>query len=384
MPGPEDPRQSEPRAVAARQRIIERDANAIRAECQRAAAGDWQQWQQETAPYRVALKARTEALRKRPCPEDAGPEIQYDALEGLDGFPLFEVGSRSYLNYLYDPSVLDKFRRERQLVAVRNWLRDRGIDLIFVPIPKMTEVYIEHFLSPCPEDGIIAPHVRQTLLELLKEEVEVVDGFALFRPQRDVDSEYLYNTADGHWAPRGMRIMAKEIADRIERYKFGSRARFGLPIVRTVLGPYEFRDIFGNRENYGRDILSPDQAKRAIGAQTTTQAEVRMQDGKRTPADPASPVVVIGHSYAWHFREQLIKELNLLIETRVAPDQTTQSFADFLREPELLAHCRVLVWISTEQHMTRLKPLPAPIAKRLNAGPASPHVTRAATGSPPR
>jgi hypothetical protein len=364
---PEDPRRPEAHAVEARKQIIARDANAILAECQRAAGGDWDKWQRESASYRTALLAKIEALKERPPADEDGPAVRNEPLEGQNGFPLFELGSRFYLDYLYDPAILDRFRRERQVVAARNWLHERGIDLIFVPIPKMTEIYIDKFLDPCPSDGIIAPHVRHTLLELLQEDVEVVDAFTVFRARRDADVEYLYNTADGHWAPRGMRIMAKEIADRIERYNFGKRARYGLPLVRGAPGRYEFRDVFGSYKNYGREVLSPEQAKRAAAVQTTTQVEVRMQDGKRPPPDPASPVVVIGHSFAWNFREQLIKELNLLIETRVAPDQTTESFADFLRQPELLAHCRVLVWITTEQHLSRSKPLPGPVAECLKS-----------------
>jgi hypothetical protein len=365
-PQREDPREPEPRALEARERSIARDAAAIEAECQRAAGGDWDKWQRDTAAYRADLHAKIDALKELPQFRDAIGDIAYEALEGLDSFPLFEIGSRRYLSYLYDPSRLEQFRRDRAVVAVRQWLRDRGIDLIFVPIPKMTDVYIEHFLDPCPKDGIIAPHVRRTLLELLKEDVEVVDGRTLFRSVRDTDSEYLYNASDDHWAPRAMRVMAKEIADRIQRYKFGARARFGLPIVRAFPGPYSIRDIFGATD-YGRQILAPAQAARAARVQTTNHAEVRMLDGTWPGGDPATPVVVIGHSFVWYFREQLIKELNLIVEARAFPDQTTECFADFLRTPEALDHCRVLVWVTTEHHMTRFKPLPGPITDRLKS-----------------
>jgi hypothetical protein len=196
----------------------------------------------------------------------------------------------------------------------------------------------------------------------LDEDVEVVDGLALFRSLRDTDSEYLYNTTDTHWAPRGMRIMAKEIADRIERYKFGARARFAQPIVRTSTGTYVKVDAINTLGGLGGAWrLSPEQRTRAERAQTKTLSEVRMQDGRTPPDDSTSPVLVIGHSYVWYFREQLIKELNLLTCTRIAAGQTTEAFAEFLREPEILNHCRVMVWITTDQHMTHLHPMPAPI-----------------------
>ena len=364
-PAPVDPRQDEPQAVKARTEAIQRTAAVIREECQRAAGGDWEKWQKDTQSYRNDLKAKLAALRDLPPPQD-GP--LYEALEGRDGFPLFEVDSRKMLAYLHDPATLDAFRREQPVVAAHRWFRQQGIDLIFVPVPKMTEIYVEHFLDPCPADGIVAPHVRRTLLELLDAGVEVVDGFPLFRSLRDTDAEYLYNTADTHWAPRATRIMAKEIADRISRYRFGARARFTLPIVRTFLGPYIIRGNIGAFDEFGSSVLiNPEQQERARPVQTTTLTEVRFPDNSLLRDDPESPVLLTGHSYVENFREQLVKELNLLTHTRSFHHQTTEIFVDFLRQPEELAHCRVVVWISTEHHLTQFKPMPQPVLKALDS-----------------
>jgi hypothetical protein len=366
-PRPMDPRQPEPRAVKARASTIRQDAAAIQAECQRAAGGNWDKWQADTATYRAALKARIDALKEIPDSPSVNPAGRYQALEGRDGFPLFEAGAPVHLNYLFDPSLLDGFRRDRLVVAAHRWLLQRGIDLIFVPVPKMTEVYMEHFLEPCPVNGIIAPQVRHTLLELLDEGVEVADGLPLLRSLRDTDTEYLYNVAETHWAPRAMRVMAKEIAGRIERYQFGARARYGLPIVKTSIGPYGIESRSGLVGDRTGSILTPEQAKRGERAQTTNLSEVWMQDGQEPSDDPASPVVLIGNSYGYGFRDQLIKELNLLIHTRISDGGTTEFFGDFLRQPELLSHCRVVVWITTEQHLTLFKPLPEPIMKTLES-----------------
>jgi hypothetical protein len=361
----EDPRQPEPKAVQARRERIQRDAAAIQGECERAAAGDWERWLKETARYRSDLKAKIDGLGDMPTTEK-GP--RYFALEGRDRFPLFEINSRLRINYLHNPALLDAFQREQPVVAADRWLRQRGIDLIFVPVPKMTEVYIEHFLDPCPADGIIAPHMRRTLLELLQKDVEVVDGFPLFRSLKDLDAEYLYNTADTHWAPRGMRIMAKEIADRIQRYKFGTRARFALPLVRVSLGPYDIRGNIGAFDRFGEsDVLTPEQQEIARPVQTTTLGEVRTRANWPLPNDLKSPVLVIGNSFAFDFWQQLVKELNLFVQTRCSADQTTEAFADLLRYPELLEHCRVVVWISTEQHLTIFQPLPKPIREALHS-----------------
>jgi hypothetical protein len=48
-----------------------------------------------------------------------------------------------------------------------------------------------------------------------------------------------------------------------------------------------------------------------------------------------------------------------LIRTNWSSAQTTQAFADFLRDPDLLEGVRVVIWVTTEQHMTHFQPLPA-------------------------
>jgi hypothetical protein len=351
----------DPGAAEARANGIRRDAAALREECQRA-GGDWDAWQRKTAPYRAALRSRIAALKDVP----GGPAGNYyEGLAGLDGFPLFEIDSRQYLNYLIDPVTLDWFRRERPVVAADRWLHRRGIDLIFVAIPKMTEVYIDHFVDPSPPDGVIAPHVRRLLLELLENDVEVVDALALFRPVRDLDSEYLYNAMESHWAPRGMRVVARAVADRVARYQFGARARFAPPVVQARGRPYpkkQFDYIVGGM---GPQVLTPEQRRRALKAQTSNFVEVCTDDGSPPPDNPASPVLLIGNSYAWGFREQLIRELNLLTRNRVGPGQTTDPFADFLRDPEAIEGCRVLVWIATEQDMTHFRAMPEPVQAAL-------------------
>jgi hypothetical protein len=225
-------------------------------------------------------------------------------------------------------------------------------------------------VDPCPPDGVIAPHVRRALHELLDSDVEVVDGWSLFRPLREPDPEYLYNAAEPHWAPRGWRVMAKEVAGRIERYRFGARARYRQPLFRTSPAKNQVR--VGHFAD-----LSPEQQARAEAAQTRTLSEVFYNDGRKPADNRKSPVLVIGHSFVTGFRDQLIKEMNLPVNERVSDGMTTEAFGDFLREPELLAHTRVVVWVTTEQHFTRFKPLPGPVMRALAIAPAAPDTSPA-------
>jgi hypothetical protein len=346
--------------VRTRAESVRGTADAILAECEAAAGGGWDRWQRDTEPYRAALKAKVEALKSLkdlpppPGEEARNPEASYEVLEGKDNFPLFEVAPEHHLKFLYDADLWIPYRRQQCVVAAHRWLRARGIDLIFVPVPKMTEVYVEKFLDPSPPDGVVAPNIRRDLLNLLNEDVEVVDAFRLYRSARD-DPEYLYNVADSHWAPRAMRLMAKELADRLQRYEFGAKARDAAPIAVSKLVP------FGCVQS-GWAALKPHQERLARAAMPKVYPQAFLANGSPLPDDPRSPVIVVGHSYVNFFREEVMKELNLETNTIAAPGFTTQFFADFLREPEKLSHCKVLIWITTEGHMTVFKTLPPEIA----------------------
>jgi hypothetical protein len=347
-------------AGESRSAAIRRDGDAIHAECQ---VVDLATWQRNTATYRRSLKSKIDGLKTFPKPPGPSAACQYEALEGLADFPLFEVMAKDSLRHIYDPASLDAIRAAKPIQAARRWLGDRGIDLIVVTVPQMVELYPEYFVQPCPSDGILAPHVRQTLLELLEDDVEVVDGFRVLRSLRDTDPEPLSNTCDGHWAPRAMRIVARRVADRIERYDFGARGRHGLPVVVSSVGPFILNESPGGIGSKwtGWLALTPRQQSLARAAQVTQEVRVTMPDGTEPPNDPASPVVVIGSSFAHLFRGSLTRELNLLPLYHLSSQQTTEAFADFLREPELLANAKVVVWIITEAHMTHFAPMPGPI-----------------------
>jgi hypothetical protein len=359
---------------------IARDAAHIEDECQKAAQGSWSKWTQQTEPCRAALKARIDkciiTIPVDRIDDHTVYRTERHALAGKD-FPLCEVFPDVGLNHLYDIHSLDGFREDRSVIAAKYWLADRGITLIFVPVPRMTEVYVEHFLDNVPADGVIAPHMRQTLLELLVNDVEVVDGFLLFRNHRN--NGYLYNTADNHWAPPAHELMAKEVASRLARYDFVAKARSEPPIVRFVNRRYK---IFNTAVAYfaGPDVyvdggplpaqegwgqLDKTQQARAASAQIRTHRHVVMPGGAEPPDDPKSPVVLIGHSFVPNFREQLISQLNMLIRTYQSPGNTTGKFDDFLRSPEQLDGCKVIVWLTTEHHMTKFRRMAQPVLNRL-------------------
>jgi hypothetical protein len=356
------------RAAERRAADIRHDADVLQDECRRAAGGDWQKWRADTAVYRDALKARIKAC--------AGLDGVAHLLEGDNEFPLFVAHPTDGLRHVYDDTTLDGFLKCSPVLAARRWLAKRGIDLILVPVPEMAEVYVESFVQPCPADGIIAPHLRHALYELLQADVETVDVFSLLRSHRQPDPEYLYNTADFHWSPKAQRVTAAELARRIARYDFGARAQAARPIVRTSRGPY---DICADpvRLKPGElprmdswHLLNARQKERAARVQTRYEDHVRTLDSREPDYDSPSRVMVIGNSFVVCFRGQLVRALNMRIRTNWMGCHTTEAFADFLREPEQLDGVRVVIWVTIERHLTKQNLMPPSIMSEL-ASPKS-------------
>jgi hypothetical protein len=112
--------------------------------------------------------------------------------------------------------------------------------------------------------------------------------------------------------------------------------------------------------------LTAEQQQVAASVQPPTINRVSTYDDQNVPDDRNSPVLIIGHSYVLNFREQLVRELNLLVSTLANDDQTTQAFIEFLRDPDLLAHTRVVVWVTSDSHLMKFRPMPQPILDALD------------------
>jgi hypothetical protein len=346
---PDDARVRESRRLQ-----VQKDADAIRSECSRAARGDWRAWQDATSRYRDALKARLAKLKK-------GNLWYNELLVGRD-LPIFQSSAQVNLAHVFDPEHWDKFRKARVVVAGNRWLRERGVDLIFIAVPTMPEVYMEQFLDDMPPDGIVAPHIRRTFLDLLESDVEVVNTFRLMRDDRAAG--FLYLPADHHWNQLGMRGTVRDVAQRIGRYDFGRQAKADEPTTTTKSGPYILPSSDKAWRPLGAGLITDDQWKAALGT-LPPMDYITSPDGSPVPDDPRSPVMLIGNSFALHFRELLIRETNLRPRTRWGNGNTTNAFIEFLREPEVLDGVRVVIWLTADHFLDQFTYMPDSILEML-------------------
>jgi hypothetical protein len=341
-----------------RNKAIAGGIQLIEQECARHGNGNWNAWFAELQPFRAQLELRIKEA-KAFNPQADGPfEGRRPVLEAKGDPPLFETAPADYIPYLYGPADLDAWLGKlpvlKSIPDVSHWLKRKGIDLIFVPVPRATEVYPDRMVEAVPADRIVAPQMRKLALDLLRADVEVIDLLPVFLKARDENPGMLYWPADPHWSSRAQQIACREIATRLRRYSFIQEALNQPPSYQLVAVP--------TRPNFaGYEALTPGQKKRVDSMDYAT-FQLKSLRGQRTlSAD--SPVILIGDSFTNGVMQTLPKHLNMPINNASNPGQITDAIKDFVRDPSLLQKCKVIVWISNHAAVSReccwgLPPLP--------------------------
>jgi hypothetical protein len=271
------------------------------------------------------------------------------------------------LPHVYDVNAWPGALIKENVSAGSRWLKARGIHLILAACPTMPTVYAEQFVEHCPPNGVFATHIRETLVDSLDMDTEVVDVLSLMRANREGPFQFL--PADSHWSEAGMMPVVREIADRLERYDFGLQAKLSLPVTKTTTGPYFVPSPFDDPEQpwrpQGSESIRAEQRADVDRAWPKKMAVITAADGSPLLDDPASPIMLIGDSLCWHFRELLMRECNMRIRTHSVQDQNVRAFEDFLRDPSLLDGVYVVIWVTSEERVSHWRHLPTAILAAL-------------------
>ena len=122
------------------------------------------------------------------------------------------VGDARHVN-LYSPENLEKFAQ--YLVDTKNWLKDRGIEYLFVIAPNKHTIYFDQL--PNYVRKVNEKSAMDQIIEYLEEhtDVSVVD----LRPalMKYKDKKQLYYKTDTHWNHFGDNIAQYEIMKKIEQ-----------------------------------------------------------------------------------------------------------------------------------------------------------------------
>lgn len=234
-------------------------------------------------------------------------------------------------------------------------LRERGTELVLVPIPRLHQVHPER-LAPgleVPADFVgVDPATTLYLGELTAAGVTVVHLTPAFAAERESaaaeDDRFLFHAYDNHWTPRGVRLAADEIAKVVtglEGYESGALAEG----ADWRVDHHEV--VFKVPPPRGNAVPPLDPLTRVW-----IDAIVDEAGAPALPPDPTSPILLLGDSNAQWYTEhaaaigdQLGARLGRRLDVIALPgslaDGVWKSVARRTRPGETLSDKKVVVWV---------------------------------------
>lgn len=254
------------------------------------------------------------------------------------------------------------------IVDFHRQLRERGIELLVVPVPPKAAIYpdqlgVQHPVAPTDA----APQLQEFYRELQTRGVEVLDLTARFAERRGDAAGPVYCKTDSHWSGVGCTLAAQAIAERI-RAKAGA-----LPARKDYPAESKQVAIIGDLAGL---VLSGKRGPEDISIRAVSDPAT----GGAVQADPNSPVLVLGDSHTLVFHEFLAERAGLVDqlahELGFAPDLigTRGSGATAVRislyrktrsDPGYLAKKKVVIWCFAAREFTEADQgwVPQPVGK---------------------
>ena len=103
----------------------------------------------------------------------------------------------------------------RAIVRFRDQLRERGIQLLVVPVPGKPSVYPDKLTGRAAGREVDSPTLA-LIHDLRGRGVETVDLFSAFRAARRQNAD-LYLARDTHWTPQGAALAAEIVGQRLQQ-----------------------------------------------------------------------------------------------------------------------------------------------------------------------
>jgi hypothetical protein len=244
------------------------------------------------------------------------------------------------------------------IVAFRDALAARGVQLLVVPAPNKESVYPDRLTRRAPEgQGLLSPTTRGLLERLRAAQVEYVDLFAAFAAARTnapaSNPAPLYLKQDSHWSPDGLSLAARAVARRLAALGWIQPGRAGFAEKPSPV----------NRLGDVLRMLQSVAIERASTAESVPCVQVVREDGGQLYQDePDSEVLVLGDSFlrvyqqdepgAAGFIAHLAKELKQPLTSLVSDGgASTLVRQELHRRPALLRNKKVVVWEFVERDL---------------------------------
>ncbi len=249
------------------------------------------------------------------------------------------------------PAILD-FQRQ---------LEERGIRLLFVPVPAKAAVYPGKIVDAAHEARGDGPPPRldlahgEFLRALEQEGVETIDLLALYREHWAEGADRLHCRQDTHWSGRGLQLAAREIARRIGEPDWLQKARSRSPLPDVQA---QIRDVQITGDLW-RDLVPEDGSKppkETVALTFLPSVETRRD----------SPALLLGDSHVLVFHaggdlhaqgaglpEHLSHALGTAVDLiGVRGSGATPARVNLLRRGDGLAGKKVVVWVLSVREYT--------------------------------
>ena len=282
-------------------------------------------------------------------------ELGEKALVGRDGWT-FYTPEISYLAGPYfrdlrpDPALGDPVLA---VVDLRRQLRARGVELLVIPVPSKPSIYPDR-LSAWLAPGLpLAANTQRLERELAGRGVKVLGLHQAFLEERQTHpARSLYMKTDTHWTGEGALLAAERIAAWVRSQSWYRRP--AVPRYRRQALRVERR---GDIPRMTRIPLED----RLFPLETVNCYQVRsLRDGAPYEDDPASPILLLGDSFARVFQTDepeaagLIANLAFELQLPLASivndgGASTLVRQELARDPEQLRGKRLVIWLFAER-----------------------------------
>ena len=312
--------------------------------------------------FRAELAAKVSALERR----------NVNAMFGADGWLFLTSELRFLAQGSFWGNAAAKTARHKSngadpipaIVDFQRQLKERGIDLLLVPVPPKAAIYPDKLgLANVTGPAASAPYLEQFYQELRAQGVDVLDLSTTFaQPPENVRGP-VYCKTDSHWSGTGCVLGAAAIAERVRAKISESPAKKDYPAEwKEVTIEGDLRSLLGH------DVSKPGPEK----------ISVRVIPGVQP--DQNSPLLVMGDSHTLVFHDFLTEHAGLVDqlahELGYAPDLigTRGSGATAVRvtfyrrnksDPNYLTRKKMVVWCFAAREFTETDQgwIPQPIAK---------------------
>ncbi len=318
--------------------------------------------------FRNELAAKVSALERR----------NVNAMSGADGWLFLTSELRFLAQGSFWGNAGAKTARHKSsntdpipaIVDFRRQLKERGIDLLLVPVPAKAAIYPDKLgLANMAGPAASAPYLEEFYKQLRAQEIDVLDLSTTFAQPPETARGAVYCKTDTHWSGTGCVLAAAAISERV-------RTKIPAPESHKEYAA-QWKD--GTIEGDLRNLLPHDVSKSAP-ENISLRVISEKGNGAAVQADANSPLLVMGDSHTLVFHEFLAERAGLIDqlanELGYAPDLigTRGSGATAVRvtlyrrgksDPGFLAKKKMVIWCFAAREFTETDQgwVPQPIAK---------------------